>query len=453
MYLIKEIEFIDYNDKEVIMINLFNGATDIIEKDLYNKIINNEFDKISKDIIDTLKSRRYIFNNEKEYKEFMNELDERIETLEKKATPNFLVVPTYACNLHCIYCYEQTYMIEGTTKIDPIEMVDLQFDRIDKIMKEYEKKYGKNNDDIRITIMGGEPLLKCNFKTISYIFEQTKKRNYTVDIVSNGVDLDNYIDLFNEYKDTLDHIQITVDGVKEIHDKRRIFHNGKGSFDLIMKNIHLAIKNGVTIVLRVNVDATNINELSDLANTLVKEFKHNKKLLPYLYLLQDGGCSGEANIVTEKAGIERIYELEEKNPNMKVFRKKFHPAQFIDAIFNDEPYQPVLRHCGAAKNQYILDCKSNVYKCWHGIGNNDYRVGTFYPNYEIDKEKINNWFNRSVTILKKCKNCKYRYICGTGCPAAKHMSENNMDIKEPSCVEYNELIKTIVLEKMKDIEQ
>ena len=449
MYLIKEIEFIDYNDNEVIMINLINGATDIIEKDIYNKIISNDFDKIDQIIIDSLLERKYLFENEIEYKKFIKSVDMKIEELEKKATPNFLVVPSYACNLQCIYCYEQTYMIKGTTDIDPLKMVDLQFERIDKIMEVYENKYGKTTDDIRITIMGGEPLLKCNVKTISYIFEQTKKRNYILDIVSNGVDLNYYIDLFNKYKDTLDYIQITVDGVKEIHDKRRIFRDGRGSFDLIMNNIHLSIENGITIVLRVNVDATNINELSQLADILVNEFGYNKNLLPYLYLLQDGGCSGETNIVNEKIGIEKIFKLEDQNPNMSIFKKKFHPANFIESIFNDVPYQPVLRHCGAAKNQFILDCKSNVYKCWHGIGNNDYRVGTFYPKYELNEEKINTWFNRSVSVLEKCKNCKYRYICGTGCPAAKHMSENNMDIKAPSCVEYNELIKTIILEKMK----
>lgn len=451
MYLIKEIEFIDYNDNEVIMINLINGATDIIEKDIYKKIISNDFNKLDQIIIDSLLERKYLFENDVEYKEFITSVDNKIEELEKKATPNFLVVPSYACNLQCIYCYEQTYMIKGTTDIDPLKMVDLQFERIDKIMEVYENKYGKATDDIRITIMGGEPLLRCNVKTITYIFEQTKKRNYTLDIVSNGVDLNYYIDLFNEYKDTIDHIQITVDGIKEIHDKRRIFRDGRGSFDLIMNNIHLSIDNEITIVLRVNVDATNINELSQLADTLVKEFNYNKKLLPYLYLLQDGGCSGESNIVNEKIGIEKIFALEDQNPNMSIFRKKFHPADFIESIFNDVPYQPVLRHCGAAKNQFILDCKSNVYKCWHGIGNNDYRVGTFYPKYELGEEKINAWFNRSVRVLGKCKNCKYRYICGTGCPASKHMSENNMDIKEPSCVEYNELIKTIILEKMKRI--
>lgn len=450
MYLIKEIEFIDYNN-EIIMINLINGATDIIEKDIYNKIISNKFDELDKKIVNALLERKYLFKTEDEYKKFIISIDNKIEELEKKATPNFLVVPSYACNLHCIYCYEQTYMIKGTTNIEPIKMVDLQFERIDKIMKAYEKQYGKTTDDIRITIMGGEPLLRCNLKTISYIFEQAKKRKYTIDIVSNGVDLNYYIELFNKYKDTLDHIQITVDGVKEIHDKRRIFHDGKGSFDLIMKNIRLSIENGITIVLRVNVDATNINELSELADVLMKEFNNSEKLLPYLYLLQDGGCSGETNIVNEKIGIEKIFELEDKNPNISIFRKKFHPADFIESIFKDIPYQPVLRHCGAAKNQFILDCKSNVYKCWHGIGNNDYRVGIFYPKYELDEDKVNTWFNRSVKVLEKCKNCKYRYICGTGCPAAKHMSENNMNIKEPSCVEYNELIKTIILEKMKRI--
>lgn len=451
MFLIKEIEFIDYNENEMIMINLINGATDIIEKDIYINIINNEFDNINDEIVNCMLERKYLFKNESEYNKFIEQLDNKLEELEKKATPNFLVVPSYACNLSCIYCYEQTYMIKGTTDIDPIQMVDLQFDRIDKIMEVYENKYGKTNNDIRITIMGGEPLLRCNLKTISYIFEQTKKRNYTIDIVSNGVDLNHYIDLFNKYKDILNHIQITVDGIKEIHDKRRIFHDGRGSFELIMNNIKLAIENNIVIVLRVNVDSTNINELSKLANLLVKEYNYDKNLKPYLYLLQDGGCSGEQNIMNEKIGIETIFKLEEENPNMKIFRKKFHPENFIESIFNDEPYQPVLRHCGAAKNQFILDCKSNVYKCWHGIGNNDYRVGTFYPKYELDDKKINNWFNRSVKTITKCKDCKYRYICGTGCPAAKHMSDDNMDVTGPSCVNYDELIKTIILEKMKNI--
>ncbi|MDD4706372.1 MAG: hypothetical protein PHS24_04095 [Bacilli bacterium] len=57
--------------------------------------------------------------------------------------------------------------------------------------------------------------------------------------------------------------------------------------------------------------------------------------------IQDGGCSGESNIVDEKVGIEKIFELEAKNQNMKLFRKKFHAEGFVNSIFDDIPYQPV----------------------------------------------------------------------------------------------------------------
>ncbi len=451
MYLIKEIEFVDYSNEEIIMVNLINGATDILERNIYSKIINNDLTSLDNTVIKAMKERKYLFDSEKEYNKFISSIEKVIEDFELKAPPSFLVIPSYACNLKCIYCYEQTYMIKGTTEIDPVEMVNVQFERIDKIVAEYESKYGKIKSDTRITIMGGEPLLCPNLKAVTHILKLAKKRDYTVDIVSNGVDLDKYIDLFNEYKDTLKHIQITVDGVKEIHDTRRIFHDKRGSFDVIMANIELALKNKIKIVLRVNVDTTNINELPDLADSIIERFGNNDLLLPYLYLLQDGGCSGESNIVDETVGIEKIFELEAKNPNMKIFRKKFHAEEFVNSIFDDVPYQPVLKHCGAMKNQFILDCKSNVYKCWHGIGNNDYRIGTFYPEYVINKEKQDAWFNRSVKNIEKCKDCKYRYICGTGCPAAKHMSEEKMNVYEPSCVAFDKVIKTIILEKMKHI--
>lgn len=451
MYLLKEIEFIDYSDQDAIMINLINGATDLVSCEIATKIKNADFTNLDRKILTKLKARKYLFDSENDYQQFISNLDQKIEELEKSATPNFLVVPSYACNLRCIYCYEQTYMIKGTTEIDSLKMVYLQFAKIDFIMNAYIKKYGQPKEEIRITIMGGEPLLKAHHNTVAYILEQATNRNYTVDVVSNGVELDAYLELFNKYQNTLKHIQITIDGIKSIHDQRRIFHNRKGSFDLIMNNIEQALAKNIKIVLRVNVDATNINELPALADTLVSRFGQNEKLVPYIYLLQDGGCSGETNIVNEQIGIAKIFELEDNNANMKIFKKKFHPAAFIDSIFNDEPYQPVLRHCAAAKNQFILDCKSNVYKCWHGIGNNSYRVGTFYPKWDLDREKITAWFNRSVNQLKACRECKYRYLCGTGCPAAKHLSQEKMAIDQPSCVAYNELIKTIILEKMKRI--
>lgn len=155
MYLLKEIEFIDYSDQDAIMINLINGATDLVSCEIATKIKNADFTNLDRKILTKLKARKYIFDSENDYQQFISNLDHKIEELEKSATPNFLVVPSYACNLRCIYCYEQTYMIKGTTEIDPLKMVYLQFTKIDFIMNAYIKKYGQPKEEIRITIMGG----------------------------------------------------------------------------------------------------------------------------------------------------------------------------------------------------------------------------------------------------------------------------------------------------------
>ncbi len=446
MYLIKEIDFIELGNGKHLMLNLINGAADLLNDGLYQSIMANDFSSIDKEIINSMMLRRYLFKSKQNYEKFINEINLKIDEEERKSAPNFLIVPTYACNLGCIYCYEQTYVIKKTSK-SPCELVDIQYEHIDRIVEEFRSSTGKINEEICITIMGGEPLLKNNVEVIEYIFAAAQLRAYTVDIVTNGVDLDSYIDMFLKFKSTFKHIQITVDGIKEIHDTRRIFRNGSGSFDLIFSNMKLALNHGVKTYLRVNVDKSNINELPLLADTLLENFGNDENLQPYVYLLQDGGCSGQSNIVEEKIGIEQIFELEDANPNMKIFYKKFHPAEFIDSVFNNTPFQPVLRHCGAAKNQYIFDSKSNVHKCWHGIGNNDFRTGVFEPEFKLNKKKMEEWTGRSGNNLYECKSCKYRYICGTGCPAAQHKAGTEMDVTKPSCVDYKELIRTIVLQK------
>ncbi len=448
MYLINEVEFIEINEQEVLIVNLINGAADIIGKDIHAELVAKDFEKIDAEIKLKMIERKYIFPNKLAYKKFINAVNKKIEKLEKKSIPNFLIVTTYACNLNCIYCYEQTYMIRGTTKKDPFTMIDLQFAKIDDIMVKYEKDYSKKQTAVRITIMGGEPLLKNSLNIIEYIFQNAEKRNYSVDIVTNGVDVENYLTLFSKYKNTLEHVQITVDGIKEIHDKRRVFHGGKGSFDIIMKNVTALLAAQIKVYLRVNVDKTNIEQLPELANFLVKKYQNNQLLKPYLYLLQDGGCSGEANVINESIGIERLFELEDKHENMKKLAKKFHGIDFVNCIFENKPYQPVLRHCGASKNQYILDCKSNIYRCWHGIGNDFYRVGVFEPKYVIDEKKDSEWQNRSVQHLKKCQKCKYRYICGTGCPAARHLGSEEMNVLEASCVDYESVLQTLIKQKI-----
>ncbi len=206
----------------------------------------------------------------------------------------------------------------------------------------------------------------------------------------------------------------------------------------------MAVSNNIKVYLRVNVDRDNINDLSNLSKFLVELFGKVSTIKPYLYLLQDGGCSGNDKVIEEAIGIKEIFELEKENPSMKIFFKKYHPAKFINSILENKVYNPILRHCGASKNQYILDFDGRVYKCWNGIGNKEYVCGKIDKSIELNKMS-KSWQDRSVKNIEKCKSCKYRYLCGTGCLAVTHYTVNDEVLKSASCVDYENLINSLVL--------
>lgn len=89
MKLINEIQFIELNENEVIMLNLINGATDLLEKDIYQKIINKNFNNIDKEIIGLLKERCYLFDKDEEYHNFIHNMEKVIEDYELKSPPSF----------------------------------------------------------------------------------------------------------------------------------------------------------------------------------------------------------------------------------------------------------------------------------------------------------------------------------------------------------------------------
>lgn len=433
MILINEIQFVPRPDDNFVIVNLITGAADIIDRKIYKSLISGN--TLDTDVESSLLERRYIFETYTDYQCFINDINLQIDKLEVDSAPNFVLVPSYACNLKCNYCYEQTYSIDSKKYKSGTDLIDKQLKFVDEYVKNFKKSAG-----IHITIMGGEPLLSAQYDTIKYLIDCAAKRSYIIDVVTNGVDLDQFIPLLTS--PVVDHIQVTLDGIQEIHDKRRVFHDGSGSFSRIIRNIQLALSHQIKVFLRVNLDAENIESLPLLAQLLLS-LNNNDYLFPYIYLLQDGGCSGDANVIRELSGVDQIYTLEKNNPEVAIFSKRYHPMQLINSIFKNEKFIPCLRHCGASANQYILDCNGLIYKCWHGIGNEQYACGKYIPKIEWNASMLK-WKNRNTLRLKKCTTCKYRYICGTGCPATKHSGTDCFDISKESCIDYGELIEKLV---------
>ena len=111
-----------------------------------------------------------------------------------------------------------------------------------------------------LTLYGGEPLLAENKEIVNYIVEEGVKRGYKFNAITNGYELEHYLDLLSPTK--ICKLQITIDGPKAIHDTRRIHYKDYGTFDKIIHNISMALKKNIKVSVRMNTDNHNVDKFS-----------------------------------------------------------------------------------------------------------------------------------------------------------------------------------------------
>lgn len=439
MYFAKEHDIFELSKGQYLLINYISGAADIIDDACKSALESGNYSSLDKNTFENLISRKYFFSSNQEYDQYLRKLDTKLLNMEKFQIPNFLLIPSYNCNFNCSYCYQKSYEIEKFygNKDYSKKVVDDMFVAMDEIVESIGNQANENS--IKVTLMGGEPLFSHNNDILPFIFERLEDKKYKVSIITNGYELDNYIPFIK--KVNIDFIQITMDGTKEIHDTKRFNIKHEGTFDVIVKNMRKALEAGINVEVRNNIDADNILNLPAFADVLLDLKKDYPNLLhPYIYILQDGGCSGNKTVIDEIESLKTVLALEKIHPNLRIFRKTFHGIDLINSIINNIPFRPKMSNCASCRNQYILDGHGRIYKCWFGVGNDEFNIGEFNSDLKINYVADNAWKRRNVKNLVNCLQCKYRYICGGGC--ANHTAiDPNTGIRREKCADFKTIME------------
>ena len=154
-------------------------------------------------------------------------LDSHIEMLTLQVTQR--------CNLRCKYC---TY----SGKYDNYNRTHANYDMTWDVAQQAVDFYLQHSvaaETLNIGFYGGEPLLNLNLikKTVHYIQNKVANRKVLFSLTTNAtlLTLDTARYLFENGFSIL----ISLDGSKEQHNQYRIFSDGSGSFDVIMKNLEI----------------------------------------------------------------------------------------------------------------------------------------------------------------------------------------------------------------------
>jgi len=265
------------------------------------------------------------------------------------------------------------------------------------------------------------------------IIQGSETRGLRYSVTTNGVELEKSVDLLGGTKMITD-IQITVDGPPAVHDSRRAFADGRGSFHRIETGVNAAIKRRLPLSLRVNLDRGNIDSMGDLgAYILSSGWLEAENFHCYVSPVTDNSeLGGYGEIADESEILEKMLALFARDPRLaKVFGiEHFRGFDYVRRLMEKkEPKMPVLYRCEAVLGMYIFDARGDIYVCLEAAGDPQLKVGSYVPRLELHETKLEEWYMKDLVHLPACADCKVRFICAGGCAVKGFRGQDAPDCK------------------------
>jgi uncharacterized protein len=404
----------DSND--FFIVNPLHKSADIISEEEL-KLLQNKID-----VDGEFKSRGYMVDEVAEKKAFKLAYLDFIEEREKDETQLFFV-PNYSCNFACSYCYQEGY--EPVKQTLNKDVIDAFFEYV-RIEFAGTKKY--------ITVFGGEPLLpgENQRNLITYFIQKANEAELDLAFVTNGFTLTEYIDILKLAR--IREIQVTLDGTQEIHDARRYMKGKQPTFDKIVAGIDACLASNMEVNLRMVVDKDNIDNLAELSRFAIERGWTKSPL----FKTQIGRnyelhyCNSTPDRLFDRATLYGyMYELIKKHPYIVEFYKPAYSIAKYISEHNALP-TPLFDSCPACKTEWAFDYTGTIYSCTATVGKKGEELGTYFPKISKNESVIEEWQNRDITTIEKCKTCDVALACGGGCASVaknKFGHPNNPDCR------------------------
>lgn len=434
MELIKELFEIPYKDRKFLYAPLIGSVLEVTPSliGFLNQIESGaDPNKINPDLTTKLIKNGILLENSKPQlaKHEPNVCNSKIY-----APTSVTLLPTYNCNLRCIYCYARAG--EDTGEIMNSEIVKASLDLIvTNAVKQNKKQVSLGFHG------GGEPLLEKNMQilnySLDYLKQQTEKNNlnYRASVVTNGV---HPLKTIEWAVKNLDSINVSIDGPKDIQNTQRPRFAKKDSFleesfDNVMQTIHYLEnakgRNGKKFQygIRATITANSVRRMPEIL-----EFFHSissNKSFHLEPLFECGRCfASESKSPDPKIFLEQLLLTQEKAKKLGV--EVYYSGGSLDKISQT--------FCGACGSNFFVTPGGFVTSCLEACREEDAISNIFFigqynhrkKEFEFNQDRIKTLSERKVENISFCENCFAKYNCSGDCPAKVY--EQTGDLLNPS---------------------
>lgn len=352
--------------------------------------------------------------------------------------PSLLALPTLDCNYRCTYCFERPVQLnlrrEGSRHLE-LELLDIRashqagnvvmtpvtVDAMFNAIVAVRDAHGDERDGCQIVLYGGEPLDSANEPVVRYLIEQGRQRRFRFSAITNGHDLEHFIDLFGP--GGIEQVQVSIDGPEQIHDKRRIALGSEKSYRKVIGNVNRLLERGDTLVqIRVHLDLNNIDHFEELLGEFGRSgWLDHPNLLIYtntVYKMTPGQPVSTDIALNEMD--QRLRHIAKQHRNLLLNAPSINMrAKWMPALLNGLQVPVQGNYCTANTGQYVFAPDGHIYSCWESVGKADSRIGTYFSDgkadLRLDEMKTAQWFTRHVGLIPECTACPMALVCGGGC--------------------------------------
>ncbi len=417
-------KFININSDKIMAFNSFKNICDIIDSDMklaYDKVINGE--DISEEKLETLLKRGFIVPLN------FNELDQikrdyYLTKFQEKKKMNLTIIPTLDCNFACTYC------MQGEVDKTEASRIGIMSEEIEEYIVNYIKDFFVPDLRLHVLWYGGEPSLAIDrihslAKKIIKIADE-RKVNYGSFMVTNGYLL-NKSNVKKLVECKIDSFQVTMDGPKEIHDKRKKYCNSNSNYVTLLSGIE-NISDEPTIkdiILRINVDKLNKNHVIDFLTDLKDRNFHSRKKIKI----------NLAAVFTEV--VQDSYAKHCLTPKeFSEIQTQFY-TKALELGFKISVVKPVRKFTSCtALNSNSLTFLPNgeIHKCVETVDKEELSVGKLTKQgIQFNPKEINKWTSLP-SFRNVCQNCNVLPLCMGGCPLKLQRKKKNYP--STSCTPY-----------------
>jgi uncharacterized protein len=397
----------ELENKNIGIYNSLENSFLEIDKNTFDEIENDVHSDNQSDVINELLSLNLIVRKNETEIEIQKYKYKLLSSRFQNKFLDLTIAPTTYCNFDCTYCFEEfkpKVFLTKETEANILKFID-----------------SFNIKNLHILWFGGEPLL--NFRSICSITNKLieSKFNFFSSIITNGYLLTKEkVDKFSELR--INSVQISLDGIGEMHDMRRKYKGGKSSFEKIIKNLDYLVNfQDINTSIQVTLDGQNRNAFLEILNFIKQRYPKNYKnnLFVGVNFVANRNSNPHATCGFDN-DMKADYLIDFANAKVEndLISKYLFPRLCNDCM---------LRQI----NSFGIGPDGGIYKCLEHFGNTNKSIGNINKMEFDDKVFLKYTMDVDVLDDKECMECNILPVCGGGCPLSRFSNkENNKPLKD-----------------------